>query len=54
MLSRKVERLDSMKPWQPFGNEEGATFYLRKAEKITNDLPYFFIAFSIDFYDKIN
>ena len=27
MLSRKVERLDSMKPWQPFGNGEGATFY---------------------------
>ena len=27
MLSRKVERLDSVKPWQPFGNEEGAKFY---------------------------
>lgn len=27
MLLRKVERLDSVKPWQPFGNEEGATFY---------------------------
>ncbi|MDP9957088.1 hypothetical protein J2X97_002754 [Epilithonimonas hungarica] len=29
MLSRKVERLDSVKPWQPFGNEEGAKFYLQ-------------------------
>ncbi len=33
MLSRKVERLDSMKPWQPFGNEEGAKFYLLLQER---------------------
>ena len=27
MLTRKAEGLDPMKPWQPFRNEEGATFY---------------------------
>ncbi|MBB5333602.1 hypothetical protein HNP69_001735 [Chryseobacterium koreense] len=48
MLSRKVERLDSMKPWQPFGNGEGATFYPEisgtdNTDSITNSL----VAFSI-------
>ena len=48
MLSRKVERLDSVKPWQPSGNGEGAKFYLQKAGKITESL-LFEAAFSMDF-----
>ncbi len=28
MLSRKVEGLDPVRPWQPFIRKEGATFYL--------------------------
>ncbi len=39
MLLRKVERLDSVKPWQPFGNEEGATFYQFFGE-ITTEVLY--------------
>ncbi len=27
LLSRKVEGLDPLKPWQPFIYREGATFY---------------------------
>jgi len=33
MLSRKVERLDSVKPWQPFGDEEGAKFYPHRRKR---------------------
>lgn len=53
MLSRKVERLDSVKPWQPFGNEEGAKFYsiLRKITKTF--ILHFPVAFSIFLSDKI-
>ena len=53
MLLRKVERLDSMKPWQPFGNEEGATFYPYLGRDNRN---YFYlsqVAFSILIYIKI-
>ncbi|CAZ94903.1 Hypothetical protein ZOBELLIA_838 [Zobellia galactanivorans] len=27
LLSRKVEGIDPVKPWQPFSYKEGATFY---------------------------
>ena len=47
MLLRKVERLDSMKPWQPFGNGEGATFYSHCEIDNTNFFYLFLVAFSI-------
>ena len=53
MLLRKVERLDSMKPWQPFGNGEGATFYPNLGRDNRN---YFYlsqVAFSILILRKI-
>ncbi len=53
MLLRKVERLDSMKPWQPFGNGEGATFYPYMGRDNRN---YFYlsqVAFSILILRKI-
>ncbi|GEM_PF-5868419 len=52
MLSRKVERLDSVKPWQPFGYEEGATFYSQNGGKDNGLITAFFIAFSMDFMIK--
>ena len=48
MLLRKVERLDSMIPWQPFGNGEGATFYPDiSGEDNRNFFTTFPVAFSI-------
>ena len=53
MLLRKVERLDSLKPWQPFGNEEGATFYPLLGEDNRNFYYPSQVAFSILIYIKI-
>ncbi|NRS93681.1 hypothetical protein HNQ03_002772 [Chryseobacterium sp. 16F] len=36
MLLRKVERIDSVKPWQPSLLRKGATFYSPLASEITN------------------
>ncbi len=53
MLLRKVERLDSKIPWQPFGNEEGATFYPLLGEDNRNFYYPSQVAFSILIYKKI-
>ena len=53
MLLRKVERLDSMKPWQPFGNEEGATFYPNLGGDNRNFFYLSQVAFSILIFIKI-
>lgn len=53
MLLRKVERLDSMKPWQPFGNEEGATFYPNLGRDNRNFYYHSSVAFSILILYKI-